>query len=226
MARHRQVPRALVGGLAGVGIVTLGLLALGIGAAEGKNSYEVVKDLFLPLVGPFVAVLIPVVLFFIIPGQQTRQKFALDLCGQYYAEEMRDARNVGWRHFVTEQRQLPPIRRAERLNHFLDYLTEPEVHRGVSPEQDATYQKATRILDFFAMVDGSLARGVADPALVRDFLLYYYLWWRDEIMEPLRRTRRITTPDPKFRPVWWAAMVHLDGLVPKYLPEHKTGPEA
>jgi len=222
MARAHTVPRALTFGLAGIAVFVLCVLAFGIGVAEGKSWYDVVKDLFLPLLGPFVAVLIPVVLFFVIPGQQTRQKFALDLCGQYYTEEMREARNVGWEHFVTQQRQLPPIRRAERLNHFLDYLTEPEVHRGVSSEQDEIYQKTTRILDFFALVDGCLARGVAEPALVRDFLLYYYLWWRDEIMDPLRRTRRITAPDPKFRPIWWKPMVHLDALVPRQMSVRAT----
>ena len=49
----------------------------------------------------------------------------------------------------------------------------------------------SRVLDFFALVNGCLARGVADPDLVRDFLLFYYLWWRDEIMDPLRKTQRI-----------------------------------
>ncbi len=190
----------------------LTLLAAGVLAADGKTGYELVKDLFVPLVGPLVAVLIPVVLFFVIPLGQSRQKLALDLCAQYFGEEMRDARNVGWRHFVTEQRQLPPVRRAERLVHFLDYLSNPEVHRSVDPQTDAVYQKTSRVLDFFAMVNGCLARGVADPDLARDFLLFYYLWWRDEIMDPLRNTRRITADHPKVKPVWWDPLAHLDAL--------------
>jgi hypothetical protein len=48
--------------------------------------------------------------------------------------------------------------------------------------------------------------------MVRDFLLYYYLWWRDEIMDPLRRTGRIAGGHPKVRPVWWPPMAHLDAL--------------
>jgi hypothetical protein len=215
MPRSR-LPRALVATLAGVAGVVLALLAAGLGAAEGRSGYELVKDLFVPLVGPLVAVLVPVLVLYVIPLGQSRQRVALDLCAQYYGEEMRDARNVGWEHFVTEQRRLPPEERAARLAHYLDYLTDPEVHRGVSPDQDAVYQKATRVLDFFALVDGCLARGVADPDLVRGFLLYYYLWWRDEIMAPLRQTRRVTTADPKYRPAWWDPLTHLDGLADRH----------
>jgi hypothetical protein len=208
----RLYSRSLMIGLGAIALPVAMLLAVGLGAAGGKTHYELVKDLFVPLIGPMVAVLVPVVLFFVIPLGQTRQRLALDLCSQYFSEEMREARNTGWRHFVTEQRQLPPMRRAERLNHFLSYLTEPEVNRGVSAELDAVYQKASRVLDFFTLIDGCLARGAADPDIVRDFLLYYYLWWRDEIMDPLRNTRRITTLDPRYRPVWWDRLAYLDAL--------------
>ncbi len=188
------------------------LLAIGISQAGGKTLYEVVRDLFVPLVGPLVAVLIPVVLLFVIPFNQNRQRLSLDLCTQYFGEEMRDARNTGWQQFVTQQRQLPPIRRAERLNHFLDYLSNPEVHRAVDPVTDAIYQKTSRVLDFFSLVNGCLARGVADPDIVRDFLIFYYLWWRDEIMDPLRKTQRIVADHPKIKPVWWEPLVYLDAL--------------
>lgn len=209
-ARPHTVPLAL--GLAGIAGAVLLLLAVGLGSAGGKPAYDLVKDLFVPLVGPLVAVLIPVVLFFVIPLGQTRQRLALDLCAQYYGEEMRDARNVGWRHFVTEQRKLPEAGRAERLDHFLDYLTDPEAQRNVDPVTDAVYQKTSRVLDFFALVNGCVARGAADPDMVRDFLLFYYLWWRDEIMGPLRRTDRAVGGHAKVRPAWWPAMTHLDKL--------------
>lgn len=212
MPRRPSHTLALVVGLAGIAGPVLVLLALGVTAADGKTRYELVKDLFVPLIGPLVAVMVPVVLFFVIPLGQSRQKLAIDLCAQYFGEEMRDARNTGWQLFVTEQRQLPPVRRAERLNHFLDYLTRTEVHRTITPEMDAQYQKLCRVLDFFALVNGCLARGSADPEVVRDFLLYYYLWWRDEIMDPLRKTRRLTADGPKVRPVWWDALTELDAL--------------
>lgn len=207
-----HAPRALVVGLAGIAAVVVLLLAAGIVAADGKTGYELVKDLFVPLIGPLVAVLIPVLVLYVLPLGQSQQRLSLDLCTQYFGEEMRDARNVGWRHFVTEQRKLPPVRRAERLNHFLDYLSEPEVHRSVDPLTDAVYQKTSRVLDFFALVNGCVARGVADPEIARDFLLFYYLWWRDEIMEPLRKTHRIAADHPKVKPVWWEPLAHLDAL--------------
>ncbi len=210
MTPPRLHTRALAYAAVGVAVPVAAVLAAGVLAADGKTAYEVVRDLFVPLVGPLVAVLIPVVVLFVIPFHQTRQRLALELCAQYYLEEMRDARNVGWRHFVTEQRALPPVRRAERLNDFLDYLSHPEAHRAVDPDTDAIYQKVSRVLDFFALVDGCLARGAADPDLVRDFLLFYYHWWRDEIMDPLRKTRRGATGH--VRPGWWPALVHLDAL--------------
>ena len=204
--------RAMIVGVAGVAVPLLLLLAVGVLAAEGKGTYELVKELFVPLVSPLVAILIPVVVLFVIPYSQGRQRLSLELCEQYFTEEMREARNVGWRHFVTEQQQLPPVRRAERLNQFLDYHSNLEFHRGIEPGLDATFQKTARVLDFFAMVNGCVGRGVADDAIVRDFLLFYYLWWRDEIMDPLRKTRRIIADHPKLRPTWWKPLAHLDAL--------------
>jgi hypothetical protein len=212
MAFDRFHSRALVVPVLALLMPVLTMLAIGLASAEGKSTYELIKDLFLPLVSPLVAILIPVVVLFVIPYNQNRQKVALELCTQYNTEEMRDARNVGWRCFVTEQQTLPPVRRAERLNQFLDYLSNPEFHRMVDPEQDKIFQKASRILDFFAIVNGCLARGVADPDIVRDFLLFYYLWWRDEIMDPLRRTRRVLGDGPKTVPTWWKPLQHLDAL--------------
>jgi hypothetical protein len=203
---------AILAGVSCVTIPVLTLLLIGISTAHGKSTYELVKDLFLPLVSPLVAVLIPVIVLFIIPYGQSRQKLSMELCGLYFSEEMRDSRNQGWRFFVTEQRQLSPIRRAERLNHYIDYLSDPETHRSIDPDMDVIYQKLSRVLDFFAIVNGCLQRGTADEDIVRDFLLFYYLWWRDEIMIPLRKTQRIQTNDPKIKPVWWDPMPELDAL--------------
>lgn len=202
--------RSLLVAVAVIGMAACVLVAVGWGHAEGRSHYELVKDLFVPLLGPMVAVLIPVLVLYVLPLGQSRQKLALDLCALYNAEEMRDARNVGWRHFVVEHRLLPDERRAERLTQFLGYLGDPEAHRTVDYQTDAVYQKACRVLDFFALVDGCVARGVADPDMVREFLLFYYLWWRDEIMDPLRAAGR--GAGLKYRPVWWAPLARLDAL--------------
>ena len=206
------LPRALVVGLAALGVPVL--ILLGVGLAVGgkeKTAYELVRDLFVPLIGPLVAVLVPLLLFFVIPAGQNRQRTALELCQQYYAEEMREARNTAWKHFVLDHRRDGPEERAARLGEFLNYLTNPETHGRIDPTRDALYQKATRVLDFFAVVNEYVGRGNAEASLVRAFLLYYYLWWRDEIMTPLRQLRPLAD-DPKFKPGWWDPLVHLDAL--------------
>jgi len=209
---HRTFPRDLRNILLCIGLLIALVLCIGLTTGAGKQPYELVKDLFVPMIGPTVAVLIPLLVFVILPNRQNRERFAMELCEQYYTEGMRLARNTTWQYLVTEQRTMPPVRRAERLNHFLDYLTNPETHRGIDAHQDELYQRATQVLDFFALVNESVGRGTADGGIVRAFLLYYYLWWRDEILEPLRKTRRIVTDHPKFKPIWWEPLTHLDAL--------------
>ena len=162
-----SLPRVLVSALAGLAAVVGVVVLLALLLAEERRPYELVKDLVLPLIGPVVAVLVPTLLLYVIPRNQSRERFALDLCAQYYTEEMRHARNVGWELFVTSQHRETPARQVERLNDFLDYVTNPDAHRAIDPRQDEVYQKATRILDFFALVDASLLRGAADPDIVR-----------------------------------------------------------
>jgi len=208
------LPRALVAGLIALAVPVLALLFAGLATSQGKPAYDLVRELFVPLIGPLVAVLVPLLLFFVIPSGQNRQRTALELCQQYNAEEFREARNTAWKHFVIDRRREQPEERAIRLAEFLSYLTTPEMHGHVDPTRDAIYQKATRVLDFFAVVNEYVGRGNAEPSLVRAFLLYYYLWWRDEIMDPLRNLRAIAD-DPKFKPSWWDPLVHLDALVKK-----------
>lgn len=209
------MPRALVIGLTGIAVPLLLIPLVGLTAGNGRHAYDLLRDLFVPLIGPLVAVLIPLLLFFVIPIGQNRERMALTLCQQYYTEEMRDARNAGWRHLVTELRRATDDERAARRKEFFAYLTTPEAHGVIDPLLDAVFQKATRVLDFFALVNECLGRGAADPDIVRSFLLYYYLWWRDEIMDPLRATGPIRTNDPKFKPGWWDPLKHLDGLANK-----------
>ncbi len=204
----RTPARALFLGLAGLAVPVGLLLAVGVAAAEGRSRYELLRDLFVPLVGPLVAVLVPTILLYVIPFGQDRQKTALDLCGRFLGEEMRDARNTSWRYFVTEQGELPVGRRTDRLAHFLLYLHRQEVHRTVGPELDAVYQKVNRVLDFFALVNGCVQRGAADPELVRDCLMFYYVHWRDEILDPLRQGGDFEVA----RPAWWPPLTALDAL--------------
>lgn len=205
------LPRALVVGLVALAVPVVLLLIAGLTVGQQKTAYELIRDLFVPLVGPLVAVLVPLLLFFVIPSGQARQRTALELCQQYYSEEMRDARNIAWRHFVLDRRGDGPDQKLARLGEFLNYLTTPETHALIDPNRDAIYQKATRVLDYFALVNESVGRGNAEASLIRAFLLYYYLWWRDEIMDPMRQIRSLAD-DPKFKPGWWDPLAHLDAL--------------
>jgi hypothetical protein len=204
----RTPTRALLAGLSGVTVPVLVLLAVGLTAAEDRTRYDLIRDLFVPLVGPLVAVLVPTILLYVIPYGQDRHKTALRLCEQFLGEELRESRNVAWRYFVTEQQELPAGRRAERLAHFRDYLRRQQVHLTISPELDTVYQKMNRVLDFFALVNGCVQRGTADPELVRESLMFYYVHWRDGIMEPLRQGGDFGAA----RPAWWPPLAALDRL--------------
>lgn len=200
-------------GLAILAVFVFFLLVGGVLFAVNKPPYDLIKDLLVPLIGPLVAVLIPVLVLYIIPLNQSRQRLALDLISQYFTEEMRHARNMGWRHFVIDKRQLAPIRQAEHLNHFMEYLTEPSIYRAVDPVTDELYQRSCRVLDYFVLVNGCLARKTIDPGIVRDCLIFYYRLWLEEIIIPLRHTHRATATDAVYRPLWWEPLKNLDRLL-------------
>src|SRR5262249_48082387 len=161
-----------------------------------------VKDVIVPLVGPIVAIFVPTLLLYVLPLSQNQQKAAVDLFAAYHGENMRESRNLAWKHFVSEARALPEAERARRLDDYLRYLTEPEVNRTVPAETDALYQKTSRVLDFFVMVNDCLERDTVDRNMVRSFLAYYYLWWHDEILVPLRERPLQPSRNLKYYPLW------------------------
>lgn len=200
-------------GLAILAVMVFFLLVGGVMFAVNKAPYDLIKDLLVPLVGPLVAVLIPVLVLYIIPANQSRQRLALEITAQYFTEEMRHARNIGWRQFVIEKRQLAPIRQAEHLNHFLEYLTEPAVYRAIDHQTDEIYQRTCRVLDYFVLVNGCLARNTIDSGIVKDSLVFYYRLWLEEIIIPLRHTHRASATQAVYRPLWWEPLTHLDRLL-------------
>jgi hypothetical protein len=206
------LPKVLLVGLACIVTPMVMILLIGLTAGAGRPTYELLRELFVPMIGPLVAVFIPLMLFFILPMGENRQKTALDLCQHYFSEEMREARNTGWRYFVIDQRRANESIRAERHEWFYKYLTNPEAHGEMEPGLDIIFQKAARVLDFFALVNEVLGRHSADAGIVKSFLVYYYLWWRDEIMVPMRTHHTIDTNDLKVKPGWWDPLVHLDRL--------------
>ncbi len=208
----RQIPNALKITIGAVFLAIVILAGSAAGASTEKTVYELIREVFIPLLGSCVAVLVPTVLFYIIPLGQNRQRGAIDLFNGYHTEEMRRARNEAWQFFVTERQILSDKDRDQRLDDYLDYLTRPESGRKVTSKLDEIYQKASRILDFFALVNGTLERGTVDGAMVRSFMGYYYLWWRDEILTPLRNRPERPGTSVWRRPEWLKALKALDAV--------------
>lgn len=213
----RQIPRALrlVAGLMLAAVAGL-ILWAGL-SAQGKSSYEFAKDVVIPLFSPIVAIFLPTLLFYVIPMMQNQQKGALDLFTAFSSEEMRHARNEAWVHFIIECHDLSPTEQNRRLDDFLHHLFEPEGQRTVTPETHEIYQKVSKVLDFFAIVNACLRRKTVDKGMVRSFMAYYYLMWRDEIMTPLRHRPPRANAQDRYKPIWWDEMRALDELC---LPEN------
>lgn len=208
----RQMPTPLKVTLGSVMVAIIILAGTAAGAAINKTTYDLIREVFIPLLGSCVAVLIPTVLFYVIPLGQNRQRGAIELFNGYHTEEMRRARNEAWQFFVTERQTLSEKERDQRLDDYLDYLTRPESGRKVSSKLDEIYQKLSRILDFFALVNGSLERGTVDGPMVRSFMGYYYLWWRDEILTPLRNRPERVGKSTWRKPEWLKPLKALDAV--------------
>src|SRR4051794_12762012 len=138
--------------------------------------HQFTKDFLLPFMGPTIAVIVPVVIFVILPGVRDRRKTALDLFTAYNAEDMRTTRNEVWAYFVSEVAGNPQ-ERDKRLDDYLDYLTEIRWSTVLTPQTMAVFQKASRVLDYFVFVEACLRHGMANDCLIRCFLAHYYLWW-------------------------------------------------
>jgi hypothetical protein len=173
--------------------------------------YQIVKDFLVPLIAPAVAIIVPTILFFVIPRRRDRQRAALDLFTVYTGEEMRKSRLEVWVYFVTQVRG-NLAEQNERFDEYLDYLTEYQTTTSVTADMMEIFQKTSRVLDFFVFVDGCLQERLVNERLIRCFLAHFYLWWRDKLMVPLRERRRLESEDPRDLPLWWRPLVHLDRI--------------
>jgi hypothetical protein len=190
--------------------------------------YEMTKEFLLPLLGPTVAIIVPVVVFSILPRARDRRKTALDLFTAYTADDMRTSRNEVWAYFVSEVAGNPQ-EQNKRLDQYLDYLTEMRWSTVHAPETMAVFQKASRVLDYFVFVEACLRHGMANESLIRCFMAHFYLWWREALVVPLRQRRQIDTCNPRCVPLWWHPLSHLDRLTgapacPSVLPEPPVQP--
>lgn len=185
-------------------------------APTGTTPYEVIKSIVVPLFSPVVAILVPTVLFYLIPLWQTREKLTIELFGSFHTEEMRKARSEAWTYFVVERRRLDPKDADARLDGFLAFLTERDINCAVDDLAFEKYQKLSRVLDFFNIVNTGLERGTLDPSMVRSFLGYYYVWWSDELLSALRRRPRVSgKDDPRYELQWLSELKALDSTCGK-----------
>jgi hypothetical protein len=229
MKRSRQLPRAfwLIAGGVLVAVVLLLIIVVSAASSADKSRYDFVKDMLLPLVAPLLitpvtALLLPIVLFYWLPLSQNRQKAVVELLTSYHTEEMRTARNEAWEYFVSGLKALSKEDQIKRLSDYLLYRTEPETNRTTSPALHKSYQQLARVLDFFALVNAYLERGEADRDTVQSFLAYYYIWWHDEVLVPLRSAPGLSGNDKlkqigkntsiKTKPIWWDGLKALDEL--------------
>ena len=183
-----------VGKLPSKGLIPAGLLlvlsiALAAFFTQGRPVYTFLKEVVVPLVGPSIAILVPLFLFYSIPLAQSRQKTTIELFNAYHGEDMRDARAKAWKFFVTDRLQKDSAGAEEVLDNYLRYLADGPTNRRVAIQLHEEYQRLGRVLDFFAVVDDCLAKKTVDPDMVRTFIKYYFVWWNDEAMIPLRRAR-------------------------------------
>jgi hypothetical protein len=214
----------------GIPLIILAIIVVLVGSTAieaSRERYDVVKDLVVPLVAPLLilpitAILVPSILFYFVPQSQSREKVAVELLTAYHMEEMRSARNQAWRYFTTEMRTLPKEEQINRLSEYVAYLSEPRSNTSVPPDKHEHYQKLNRVLDYFTMVNAYIERDAVDRDMIRSFLAYYYLWWNDEVMEPLRNTpgwsdnpaiKQIKDQkSPKHKPAWWDGLRSLHEL--------------
>jgi hypothetical protein len=190
--------------------------------------YQLAKDFLVPLAAPTVAIVVPVIIFLILPRARDRRRTALDLFTAYNTEDMRTTRNQVWAYFVSEVAGNPQ-ERNKRFDQYLDYLTEMRWNSVLAPETMAIFQKTSRVLDYFVFVEACLRNGLANQCLIRCFLAHFYLWWREAFIVPLRQRRQIETCNPRCVPLWWHPLINLDRLAgvpaqPSVAPEPPVQP--
>lgn len=199
--------------IAAIGFIGLAVVIWGAyyTAPPQTTAYEIIKNLVAPLISPIVAILLPTVLFYLIPLWQTREKLTIELFGTYHTEKMRKARSDAWTYFVVERRSLPSADADARLDAYLTFLTQESDNHPVSAAEFEMYQKLSRVLDFFNIVNTGLERGSLDSSMVRSFLGYYYMWWKDDLLQPLhRRPRVVGKDDPRYEIQWLGELKALD----------------
>src|SRR5262249_46140994 len=161
-------------------------------------------------------------LFFFLPSRKAQREAAEKVLESFFSDGMRQARVAGWTHLVAEvSDKSKEAEGRQRRRDFLAYVRKdyaaysltPQGGTSIQPQMHGLYREVSHVLDFFAVVEGLLEDAAVDEKMLRQGLVFYYHWWRDEVMDPLRNLfREIQKPtaDPKCVPPWAKPMRQLD----------------
>ncbi len=195
-----------------LGVAVAALLGWARWLAPERPAYEFARDFVLPLVGPLVAIVIPILIFHILPMAQTRHHAALALFQEFFREEMRIARRDAWQGMIAARHAAGEPAGQQRLDQFLRYYADPEAGRRITPEDHELFQKAARVLEFFALTESLLQRNAVERGLVKSFLSYYYLTWSEDLLAPLRNRPWPRAGSAGRQPPWLVPLAELDRL--------------
>lgn len=177
-----------------------------------ESTSNILRDVVIPLISPVVTVFASAVFVYIIPARQNRRKTAMDFFDTFYSEEMRSTRLLAWKFLVTDLQSAPESDRIARRQAYVDYATELIIKQTVDSQTISDYQRVSRVLVFFALVETCLQNKTVDESMVRSILGWYYIWWRDEVLTPLRELHIETHVGTKTTPIWLNEFKYFDRL--------------
>jgi hypothetical protein len=143
--------------------------------------------------------------------QTERQRAAIDLIQHYFSEEMRKHRRDTWDYFIADP-NVSEGDKADRRRRWYRFLFDSQVRRTAELDFQNPAQSAAAVLDFFVMVNNCLIAKTVDPSMVRSQLVYYYRWWREEFIIPLRQMEDHLALGSAYQPGWWKPLIALDNL--------------
>ena len=209
----RLRPKVLLPILAFAALAVIACVAV-VASRFGVKNDDLIKSVIVPLLGPTVALLVPTWLFFVLPSRKDQRESAQKAIEYYFSEYVRGARLDGWEYLVTSVHS-DLDKKSQQMKDYVGYVATKKANTQVPAETQAIYQKISLVLDFFSVLEGLIEEDAIDQKMLRKSLVYYYHWWRDEVLDPLRKhlKEEPATTDGKYVPLWMAPMSNLDRLI-------------
>lgn len=153
--------------------------------------------------GPLIALISAFIFFYKIPQWNKRTDTSLQLIEIYNSDSMETARRKAW-SFLTD-----PTDKVKNLASFCTWVTDDTSH--TEPELES-FQKAHRVLTFFATIELSLKRKQVEPELIKSGLGWSYRSWHDGVLKPVRAG--LSPKSGSLRvPAWYFKLAELDQLL-------------